>query len=100
MSSLFLAGPIISLLSICSAADQPTPALLANIKSGRATFDQVLPWLDTEEPELRRLLFESEPPRVGPGSRKTIRDVAYRSQIQRRARATAHRTLADLCSPG
>ncbi len=63
-------------LAVRADADQPTPALLAEIEAGRARLDQVLPWLDAEQPDLQRLLLEAawSRPDWGPAAVKQLRN--------------------------
>lgn len=83
-----LAGLTSALLSVRATADQPTPALLAEIKAGRATLDQVLPWLDVEHPELQRLLVEAalNRPAWGQAARQLRNWLAHPNFTEERAR--------------
>jgi len=57
--SLTLAGLMVGFPLVHASTDQPTPGLLTEIETGRTTLKQVLPWLDTDHPELQRLLLEA-----------------------------------------
>lgn len=58
VSTIAVTG-LIGLFPTWVGGGQPHQDLLADIKAGRATFEQVLPWLDTDEPDLQRLLLQT-----------------------------------------